>query len=137
MATEVKTSSTLVTPAPTWSEVTVTVTATKAAAAPAQQHSALLPSVWPNVTPGRQVDALTGLEYADVLEVGKSTTPSAAKTRLDRLKQAYGIFFANSAQRSAQRFGDVLPKNPIFNPRASAAAKSGHSASHVTGFCPA
>ncbi len=59
-------------------------------------------------------------EHADVLEIGKHTSATAAKSQLDRLKQAYGIFFANSAQRSATRFGGLLqnggsvPRNPIF-----------------------
>ena len=63
------------------------------------------------------MDPLTGLEHADVLEIGRSTSPAEAKTNLDRLKQAYGVFFATSAQRAASKYGNVfgLKKNPIFD----------------------
>ena len=60
---------------------------------------------------------VNGAELADVLEVGPNTTPSAAKSQLDRLKQAYGLLYSNSAQRSKNRFGNLFrnaPHNPIF-----------------------
>lgn len=59
----------------------------------------------------------SGLEHADVLEIGKETSHKDAKTGLDRLKQAYGIFFATSAQRSAQRYGNFFGArhNPLFD----------------------
>ena len=108
-----KTSSTLVTPTPTWSTMTVTVTPTKAAALtpdlPSSRKKLLLPSVWPQVEKQpRLTDHRTGLEYADVLEIGRGTSPSVAKTQLDRLKQAYAIFFAQSGNTNNN-------KNPIFN----------------------
>jgi hypothetical protein len=64
------------------------------------------------------------LEHADVMEIGRTTSPSAAKSQLDRLREAYGLYFANSAQRSANKFGSVFggrtptsqsQKNPIFD----------------------
>ena len=63
---------------------------------------------------------VNGAELADVLEVGPNTTPSAAKSQLDRLKQAYGLLYSNSAQRSKNRFGNLFrnaPHNPIFGDR--------------------
>ena len=60
---------------------------------------------------------VNGAELADVLEVGPNTTPSAAKSQLDRLKQAYGLLYSGSAQRSKNRFGNLfsnVPQNPIF-----------------------
>ena len=63
---------------------------------------------------------MNGAELADVLEVGPNTTPSAAKSQLDRLKQAYGLLYSNSAQRSKNRFGNLFrnaPHNPIFGDR--------------------
>ena len=128
-ATEVKTSSTLITPSPTWNTITVTHTASPAS--PPTPHNKpqlgvlranpVLPSIWPKVEQVRQVDPRTGLEHADVLEIDQGTSQTAAKNKLDRLKQAYGIFFANSAQRSAQRFnnfgrGTVAPPPPVENP---------------------
>ena len=50
---------------------------------------------------------VNGAELADVLEVGPNTTPTAAKSQLDRLKQAYGLLYSNSAQRSKNRFALV------------------------------
>ena len=126
-ATELKTSSTLITPTPTWSAVTVTHTPPPSP--PKTQHrlggggglSPILPSIWPKVEQIRKVDPRTGLEHADVLEIDRGTTQMAAKDKLDRLKQAYGIFFANSAQRSANRFSgfgqrNAAAENPIFVP---------------------
>lgn len=88
----------------------MTVTPTKTAALtpdlPTSRKKLLLPSVWPQVEKQpRRTDHRTGLEYADVLEIGRGTSPSVAKTQLDRLKQAYAIFFAQSGNN----------KNPIFN----------------------
>ena len=40
---------------------------------------------------------------AEVIEIDETTTPRASK--LDRFREAYGSYFASSAQRSAQRFG--------------------------------
>ena len=60
---------------------------------------------------------VNGAELADELEVGPNTTPSAAKSQLDRLKQAYGLLYSGSAQRSKNRFGNLfsnVPQNPIF-----------------------
>lgn len=115
-----KTTSTEVVPQPTWSTMTVTVTPTQAPTpiqlTPSLTHGAgksrahrKLPSSWParlnDRERGRPVDPRTGLEYADVLEVGRGTSPATAKTQLDRLKQAYAILLANSR----------TPKpNPIF-----------------------
>ena len=53
---------------------------------------------------------VNGAELADVLEVGPNTTPSAAKSQLDRLKQAYGLLYSNSAQRSKNRCVPVACK---------------------------
>ena len=50
------------------------------------------------------MDPRTGTEYADVLEIDKGTSPTAAKTQLDRLKQAF--FIASNAKRQQ--------RNPIF-----------------------
>ena len=91
-ATEVYTSSTLLTPSPSWTTYTVSQTiqpppAPKVKAEP--DYRVHLPSAWPKITRARPVDPLTGLEHADVLEIGRSTSPAEAKTNLDRLKQAY------------------------------------------------
>ncbi len=77
-----------------------------------------LPSLWPQVQtpPLRAVDPVLGLEHADVLEIGRKTTPTDAKEKLDRLKQAYSIFFANS-NNNQQQFGlrqQAVNPNPIF-----------------------
>ena len=68
-ATEIKTSSVLITPAPTWSTETVTIT-----------PSASLP------TPP-QVKPKNVLERATVLEIDKATSPLEASQRLNTLKQ--------------------------------------------------
>ena len=73
-------------------------------------------ALWPNA-PHLRRPVVNGAELADVLEVGPNTTPSAAKSQLDRLKQAYGLLYSNSAQRSKNRFGGLfrnVPHNPIF-----------------------
>jgi hypothetical protein len=45
---------------------------------------------------------------AEVIEIDETTTPRASK--LDRFREAYGSYFASSAQRSAQRFGDSFKR---------------------------
>ncbi len=40
------------------------------------------------------------------MEIDETTTPAVSK--FDKLKAAYGAFFADSAQRSAARFGEKL-----------------------------
>ena len=47
---------------------------------------------------------------AEVIEIDETTTPRASK--LDRFREAYGSYFASSAQRSAQRFGDSFKRAP-------------------------
>ncbi len=59
---------------------------------------------------------MSGLEHADVLEIGAGTSQLDAKEKLDRLKQAYGIFFAQQQQQQG-RFGvrqQAENPNPIF-----------------------
>ncbi len=90
-ATEVKTSSTLITPTPTWTTVEVVVQPTSSAL-PWQFNKAPLPL--PRV--GHQ---------ADVLEVGRDTSPLSAKASLDRLRQAFSILVAKQQQ---------VQDNPIF-----------------------
>ena len=123
---ETKTVSTMITPTPTWQTLTVTLppSPTPATLKPLQvfQHQPQpltplrFPSLWPQVTSlPRKVDPKTGLEYADVLEIKKETTPVAAKDKLDRLKQAYGILYANRAK--INRFNNNSQKNkPVRNP---------------------
>ncbi len=49
-----------------------------------------------------------GVVQAQVIEIDETTTPRASK--LDRFREAYGSYFASSAQRSAQRFGDSFKR---------------------------
>lgn len=110
-ATEVKTSSKLITPSPTLDVVTVTVTPRRPKNIPPVSGTQ-----WTKA-PHLRRPVVNGAELADVLEVGPNTTPSAAKSQLDRLKQAYGLLYSNSAQRSKERFGGLFsnaPRNPIF-----------------------
>ena len=126
-----KTSSSLVTPSPTWSTSTVTLSASATTKSPSASPAAAFPaavidtapqpsfpSLWPQhqSTPRRHVDPVYGLEHADVLEIGSGTSQLDAKEKLDRLKQAYGIFFAQQQQQQG-RFGlrqQAENPNPIF-----------------------
>ncbi|XP_059096002.1 uncharacterized protein LOC131890624 [Tigriopus californicus] len=140
--TEVKAVSSEITPTPTWSTQTVLLSTTQA------DYNSLLaqviptkaldlakdpltpqiPSVWPKMdTNHRPFDPKTGREQADVLEIDADTSPVEAKSHLDKLKQAYGVFFASSAQRNAEKYRKIFgnrsaperenQRNPIFDER--------------------
>lgn len=112
-ATEIKTSSTLVTPTPTWHTETVTIT--PSAITPPenffnhpivrQQHL-------------RQKKA-PQLRDATVIEIEKTTTRAQLVSKNDRLRKLYGAFFSDSAQRSKERFGNTFRRNvsPVSTPR--------------------
>jgi len=103
-ATEIKTSSVLITPAPTWSTETVTIT-----------PSASLP------TP--QVKPKNVLERATVLEIDKATSPLEASQRLNTLKQVYNLFNDRQPSQLAKRLVNNLSgpikhgntNNPLFD----------------------
>ena len=102
-ATEIISSSVLITPTPTWSTTTLTVTPT------------LSNQQLPSFQPKKNI-----LEEATVLEISKQTTPLEAQRKLNTLKQLYGSYFSDSARRSAQRFGNSFRRqtsprsNPLF-----------------------
>lgn len=105
-ATEIKTSSILVTPEPTWSIETVTITPSK------PQILSLLKTPEPLIQPnggffnfdaGVPKKRRTNVE-AQVVEIAQNNRPRGNND----FKSAYGAFFASSAQRSAERFGDIL-----------------------------
>lgn len=134
-ATEIKTSSLLMTPEPTWSVETVTITPTATQQSPlllntaspstnqlkltlANQQAQLLPtfggksgSIFNPVTqanPPKKRRTNTP-QRAQVVEIDQKTSPS----RSNDFKSAYGAFFASSAARSAKKFGDILrPTSP-------------------------
>jgi len=117
-ATELKTSSTLITPTPTWTVTTVTISQPATATPPpvVSPPQPVLPSVWPQAPqPRRFVNPLTGLEHADVLEVNRDTSPVDAKEQLDRLRQAYNVFLTNSRARAAAANARGRPRNPLFD----------------------
>ena len=127
-ATEIKTSSLLMTPEPTWSveTITITPTATKqpqilfntASPSSNQQFQQFQPfrggksgSIFDPISqasPPKKRRTNTPLR-AQVVEIDQKTSPSSRND----FKSAYGAFFASSAERSAKRFGDVLrPTSP-------------------------
>lgn len=112
-ATEIKTSSVLATPAPTWKTFTVTVTPTPVAQqlplllSPTREPIFLPQPISPS-SPRKRNNKV--VQQAKVIEIEETTSPT---TKLDKLKAAYGAFFASSAQRSAQRFGDTLGARPV------------------------
>lgn len=127
-ATEIKTSSLLMTPEPTWSveTITITPTATKqpqilfntASPSSNQQFQQFQPfrggksgSIFDPITqasPPKKRRTNTPLR-AQVVEIDQKTSPSSRND----FKSAYGAFFASSAERSAKRFGEILrPTSP-------------------------
>jgi len=141
-ATEIKTSSVLVTPTPTWSTTTVTITPTAAASAATGGVGGVsidLSRLGIKTLGNNRNQNL--LEQATVLEIGKQTTPleatrkldtlkqavlqqvlanpngggslaAQAQNRLDALKQVYGSFFSDSARRSQQFNSGLLGRTP-------------------------
>ena len=119
-ATEIKTSSILVTPEPTWKIETVTIqpTQTQQALSPlllqtAAQDQIFLPETLKSFRNNNNNDQIVRkrnnvLQKAQVIEIDNQPKD---------FKKAFGAFFANSAQRSANRFGDVL--RPVRNPSIS------------------
>lgn len=109
-ATEIKTSSILVTPEPTWKIETVTIQPThtqqpisplllQTSAIPDQKF--FLPETIKTFNPRKR----NNVQKAQVIEIDDDPQD---------FKAAYGAFFANSAQRTANRFGDIL--RPVRNP---------------------
>ena len=133
-ATEIKTSSILVTPEPTWKIETITIQPTKLNhQAQGGRSSLVLQTNAPNAATNLQEQFLFNNENLDLDEILRSFNQNANinnKGSSNRnniqnaevveinqprnFKEAYGAFFANSAQRSAERFGDVL--RPVRNP---------------------
>ena len=109
-ATEIKTSSIHLTPSPTWEVQTVTITPTATAPAPLLLNSATLPQplVLPQLPSPIKKKRNNRLE-AQVVEINRSSGVNQ-----DDVRSAYGAYFASSAQRSADRFGDIL--RPVRNP---------------------
>lgn len=108
-ATEIKTSSLLMTPEPTWEVQTITITPSavlpQLLLSTAQPPALFLPQLSLS-TPKKR----NNHELAKVIEIGND------KSNND-YKSAYGAYFADSAQRSSNRFGDVLrpARNPLFS----------------------
>lgn len=115
-ATEIKTSSILVTPEPTWSIQSVTITPSQVlnpqpliSSLPkfSQPLDLNLPTLLDGIPKKRKVRP----NQAQVVEINKNPR--------NDFKSAYGAFFASSAQRSAERFGDILRparnSNPLFS----------------------
>ena len=133
-ATEIKTSSILVTPEPTWKIETITIQPTKLNhQAQGGRSSLVLQTNAPNAATNLQEQFLFNNENLDLDELLRSFNQNAninnqgSSNRNNiqnaevveinqprNFKEAYGAFFANSAQRSAERFGDVL--RPVRNP---------------------
>ena len=119
-ATEIKTSSILVTPEPTWKIETITIQPTKHQA----QSPLVLQTNAPNAAANLQEqllfnlpDALRSFNNANIQASKRNNIQNAEVVEINQprdFKAAYGAFFANSAQRSAERFGDVL--RPVRNP---------------------
>ena len=106
-ATEIKTSSVLISPTPTWQTETITITPSQIPSHPValQQHL-------------RQKKAPV-LRKATVIEIEKTTTRDQLVSKNDRLRELYGSFFSDSAQRSKERFGNTFRRNvsPVSTPR--------------------
>jgi len=126
-ATEIKTSSLLMTPEPTWSVQTVTITPTATQRPPlllntaspsTNQQPLLLPfrggksgSIFDPVTPANppKKRRTNTPQRAQVVEIDQKTSPSSR----NNFASAYGSFFASSAARSAKKFEDILrPTSP-------------------------
>ena len=122
-ATEIKTSSILMTPEPTWSIETLTITPTPQLTQPQLIPTTVQPLLLPQpfrsnlaprsiLTPKKR--RTNSNVRAQVVEIDEKTSP-----RKDDFKAAYGAFFASSAQRSAERFKDIIrparnTNNPLF-----------------------
>ena len=109
-ATEIKTSSKLVTPTPTWRTETITI-------APSQNPSS---PVHPVILKQQQrLKKGASLRPATVIEIEESTTREQLTSKNDRLRELYGSFFSDSAQRSKARFGNTFRRNvpQISTPR--------------------
>ena len=123
-ATEIKTSSIHLTPSPTWEVQTITITPTAPAPLPNLLLNTAIPQplILPQQSPIKK--KRNNRLQAQVVEIEESTRSSgipktSSNTRND-LRSAYGAFFASSAQRSADRFGDILrpvrnSNNPLFS----------------------
>jgi hypothetical protein len=113
-ATEIKTSSKLITPTPTWSTETVTITPSPLPS----PHDTFFQHPIVRQQHQRQKKAPT-LREATVIEIEKTTTRDQLTSKNDRLRQLYGSFFSDSAQRSKERFGNTFRRNvsPISTPR--------------------
>jgi len=112
-ATEIQTSSKLITPTPTWTTETVTITPS-----PSPQDTFFQQHPVVRQQHQRQKKA-PALREATVIEIEKTTTRDQLTSKNDRLRQLYGSFFSNSAQRSKERFGNTFRRNvsPISTPR--------------------
>lgn len=107
-ATEIRTSSLLVTPEPTWEVQTFTITPSpvlpQLLLSTSQPPALFLPQL--SVSSPKKRNN----QEAKVIEIGSEPTGND-------FKSAYGAYFADSAQRSANRFADVLrpARNPLFS----------------------
>ena len=114
-ATEIQTSSRLITPTPTWTTETITITPSPIPSPEDrffQQH--------PVVQQQRQRrKEAPELIHGSVIEIEKTTTQDQLTSKNDRLRQLYGSFFSSSAQRSKERFGNTFRRNvsPVSTPR--------------------
>ena len=113
-ATEIETSSKLITPTPTWTTETVTITPSPI---PSPQDTFFQNPIL-RQQHLRQKKA-PSLREATVIDIEKTTTRDQLTSKNDRLRQLYGSFFSNSAQRSKERFGNTFRRNvsPISTPR--------------------
>ena len=73
---------------------------------------------------------------ARVIEIEENTTPAQAISKSDRLKQLYGSFFSDSAQRSKERFSNTFRRNasPISTPRRGDSTFNDNDYDYLDGF---
>ena len=102
-ATEIKTSSTLITPTPTWRTETITISPSSS-----QENFNQHPIFHQQLQRKKKAPVL---RPATVIEIEKSTTQEQLTSKNDRLRQLYGSFFSDSAQRSKERFGNTFRRN--------------------------
>ena len=114
-ATEIQTSSKLITPTPTWTTETITITPSPIPS-PEDRYFQQHPIVEQQRQRRKKAPELI---QGSVIEIEKTTTRDQLTSKNDRLRQLYGSFFSNSAQRSKERFGNTFRRNvsPVSTPR--------------------
>lgn len=106
-ATEIKTSSVLITPEPTWETQTVTVTPTSTLIPQILFNTRVVPEPILIPQPFKSLNSSPRKrnnfhQQAQVVEIDDNTTPSGTRNKQDRFKHAYGAFFADSGNLAAR-----------------------------------